>query len=249
MKKLMFAAALALGASCFAEEAIQSNIVGYHMYDLTYGFNIYTPVFEGASLTAIDIQDIKILESDGYGYDEIQILEDGVYQHSYYWWTVNGAADQGVEIDKDGWYTAKGVYVTEPVDLGDSLFIYADSDTLKAQVSGSVKLAGHTVQLSYGFNLVGNSTPNELNIQEIKLENTDGYGYDEIQILEDGVYQHSYYWWTVSGAADQGVEIDKDGWYTAKGVYVNEPIPAGMGLFVYSDSDGVKFCLPSPIAK
>ncbi len=190
----------------------------------------------------IDIQQLKLIDSEGAGDDQIQVIENGVYKGSYFWYTPAGTEDY---VNKEGWYNEAGDQLIDySLDFGDAVYIKASSDSIKVRTSGSVRFATLEVDLlPSGFNLVGNSTPNAINIQQIKLVGSAGTGDDQIQVIENGVYKGSYFWYTPAGTEDY---VNKEGWYNEAGdQLIDVSFASGEGLYVKSSSSGIKYKLPA----
>ncbi len=254
MKKLMFAAALALGATCFAE-SIESNVVGYQTYDLKKGYNTYAPVFESVnSASELSIQDIKLVGSDGGGVDLIRVLDDGNVTADYSWMTT----DDGAPVD--GWYnlalseTDENFFVKDSIPLGKGIYVYissviSDVKKVQIQLSGSVKLEPLTLNVPIGYTMLGNSLPVPVPIQNVKLNSSDGGGVDLIRVLDDGNVTADYSWMTTGDGAPV------DGWYnlslpeTDENFFVKDSLQPGQGLYLYVSSTGLSVTFSNSVTE
>jgi len=82
-----------------------------------------------------------------------------------------------------------------------------DAD-VELQTAGTVKQGTSVIKLPSGFNVVGNSTPNEIDLQKMKLLNAAGDGTEQIQIIEqDGSCSTIWTW------LNTDIGVEKDGWY------------------------------------
>ncbi len=265
MKKLMFAAALALGATCFAD-SIESNVVGYQNFTLNDGFTMFSPVFTSIEdENTIDIQEIRLICKDddydtGAGLDMLQTLnKNGGTYEKYYWVNQkNGFAYQ------DGWYT-KNLLNGDESDLqflvkktfkpGDGLWIKTIASQVEVSVSGNVKLNTTEFDLiENGFTAVGNCTPLPLKLQDIKLvaqegDFNTGAGLDMLQTLNvNGGTAKKYYW-----VNQENGFAYKDGWYTKNLLngdesdleyLADDTFQPGEGLWVKVISGKVKLTIP-----
>ncbi len=258
MKKLMFAAALALGASCFAD-SIESNVVGYNNYEAQSGFNLYAPMFTSTSGTTLKINDIKLIGAGGWGLDSIQTLdEDGIvdFERYYTWCNEYNTPDNSGVV---GWYhtmgTKQGQKVADDIILNASecLYVYIDGATAEAvdgivsvSCAGNVSLAKIDLPLGSGFNLIGNTKPVEVKVNDVKLVNVGGWGLDSIQTLdENGIvdFERYYTWCNEYNTPDNSGVV---GWYHTMGTRQGQKVAddvklqPGDGLYLYIDGATVE---------
>ena len=204
MKKIAIVASGLLWATgIFADGVSSQEIVGYQTKTIKAGFSLNTPTFTDVGSDGIDLSKFKLLNAAGDGTEVIQVLEqDGSCSTIWTWLNT----DAGVE--KDGWYdndTWKPISKT--VKLGQGYLMSVDAD-VDLQTAGTVKKNSSVVKLPAGFNVVGNATPCEIDLQNMKLINAAGDGTEVIQVLEqDGSCSTIWTWLNT----DAGVE--KDGWY------------------------------------
>jgi hypothetical protein len=244
MKKLMIAAAAAVCGSVFALES--ANIVGFQDYPLVQGYNLYSPVFEAVGET-MSLQDLKIKGESvtGSGANLICLLDsDGVAQGTIGWWMPSDGTgeENGCWFDGDNW-----CLVEETVAPGQGFYLYAEDAGLSIQSSGSVRLTNYSKELTKGYNLVGNTSPADLDIQSIKIvgEAVTGSGANLICLLDsDGVAQGTIGWWMpADGTGEEGgCWFDGDNW-----CLVEDTVAAGQGLYVYAEDEGLKLEFPTAI--
>ena len=245
MKKLMIAASAALCATVgFGLES--ANIVGFQDYPLVQGYNLYSPVFEAVGET-MSLQDLKIKGEavTGGGANNICLLDaDGVFQGSYGWWLPDDGTGEegGCWFDGDNW-----VLIEETVAAGQGFYIFANDADLSIQSSGSVRLTNYSKELDQGYNLVGNSSPADLDIQSIKIvgDAVTGGGANNICLLDaDGVFQGSYGWWLPDDGTGEegGCWFDGDNW-----VLIEDTIAAGQGLYIFANDAGLKIEFPTAV--
>ena len=226
-----------------------ANIVGYQNYPLEQGYNLYSPVFETVSGDAMSLQELK-LQGDavtGGGANNICILDsDGVAQSIIGWWTPDDGTgeDEGCWFDGDNW-----AIIEETIVEGQGFYIYAVDAGLTAQSAGAVKLTNYSKTLEVGYNLVGNCTPVDLDIQEIKIvgDTVTGGGANNICVLDtDGVAQGLIGWWTPDDGTGEegGCWFDGDNW-----AIIEDTVAAGEGLYIYAVDAGLSIQLPCALGK
>ena len=223
-----------------------ANIVGFQDYPLVQGYNLYSPVFESLNET-MSLQELKIKGEGvtGSGANNISLLDsDGVYQGSYGWWLPDDGTgeEEGCWFDGDNWCV-----IEDTVAAGQGFYIFANDEGLSIQSSGSVKLTAYSKDLAKGYNLVGNCSPADLDIQQIKLvgETVTGSGANNICLLDsDGVYQGAYGWWLPDDGTgeEEGCWFDGDNW-----CMVEDTVAAGQGLYIFAEDAGLKLELPCAI--
>ena len=114
-----------------------------------------------------------------------------------------------------------------------------------ADITSANVVGFQTYDLAAGFNLYAptfEGISKSLNIQDIKLIDAVGEGGESIQVLDNnGVYQGSYGWYSADTTG-----MDHDGWFDIDGAYDFYDIewPAGKGMYLYIQSEGVKLTLP-----
>lgn len=204
-------------------------------------------MFEAVSGT-LNLQDIKLVGDSitGSGANNICLLDaDGIFQGTYGWWTPEDGTgeEEGCWFDGDNWATIDDVELTE----GQGFYIYAEDADLSVLSSGAVKLTPYSRALDQGYNLVGNCTPADLDIQKIKLvgDSVTGSGANNICLLDsDGIFQGTYGWWTPDDGTgeEEGCWFDGDNW-----AVIDATISAGQGLYVYAEDAGLTITLPSAL--
>ena len=225
-----------------------ANIVGYQNYPLVQGYNLYSPVFETLNET-MSLQELKLQGETvtGSGANFICLLDsDGVYQGFYGWWMPEDGTgeEEGCWFDGDNW-----ALIEETIAPGQGFYIFAEDAGLSILSSGSVKLTAYSKNLDQGYNLVGNCSPADLDIQKVKIvgETVTGSGANFICLLDsDGVYQGFYGWWMPEDGTgeEEGCWFDGDNW-----AIIEDTIAAGQGLYVFAEDAGLNLELPSAIAE
>ncbi len=223
------------GNNPFPCSLFRGPVVGYQTYELQNGFNLFSPTFKKVNNTALSIQDLTLIGSNGRGADTIQMLDvEGNVGTQYSWRTRS--------VDEPGWYDDDtDELAVLSIFEGQSFYICTTKDDMKIQCSGSVSLTPTEVTLYNGFNLVGNCAPRDISIQEIKLVGSNGRGADTIQMLDiEGNVGKQYSWRTRS--------VDVSGWYDDDDdSYAVRTIKAGEGLYFCMTKDGVTVEMPSAI--
>ena len=224
-----------------SSQALESaNVVGYLDYNLAYGYNFFAPVFEKVDGTDLKLSDIALADA-GDGQSFIQIVTTaGALGAAYYWVSPDTTGEATWSwFDMDAW---------APVDFdltdGQSFYISAGTATAKAKVSGQVRDSVFSVPLAYGYNCVGNATPTDLDIQEMKLANA-GDGQSFIQVVTTaGALGAAYYWVSpeTTGESDWSW-FDMDAWAPVSGVtYL-----AGEGFYLSCGTANGTLELPSAL--
>ena len=232
----------------------------------TSGYSFIIPTFKdvGAGTASYDLQNIKLVGGYGdggtemiYVYNENASLTGDVYC----WGTVEDSAGD-MDYTVDGWYN--GQYGTELVTdvtlpLGTGLYLcLSDISTgAKVQYSGEVYQDSLEQTLeNAGYNMIGNSTPVAIDLQDIKLVGAYGdggtemiYVYNENASLTGDVYC----WGTIEDSAGD-MDYAVDGWYNGQygfDLVEGVTLQPGQGLYLcLSDiSAGAKLVLPNPMEK
>ena len=210
------------------------------------GYNLYSPVFKGISST-LSLQDIKIVGDSvtGGGANLICLLDaDGIFQGTYGWWLPDDGTgeEEGCWFDGDNWEVIEGT-----ISEGEGFYVYAEDAGLSVQSSGAVQLTQYSRALNQGYNLVGNCSPVDLDIQKITLdgESVTGGGANLICLLDaDGIFQGTIGWWLPDDGTGEeaGCWFDGDLWAVVEGT-----VSAGEGLYVYAEDAGLTIKLPSAL--
>ena len=222
--------------------AIESaNVVGYLDYNLASGFNFFAPVFEKVDSTEdLMLSDIKLADA-GDGASYIQVVTTAGALGSMYYWMASETTGEAEDcwFDMDGW---------APVDFalndGQGFYIYAGTATAKAKVNGQVRNNVFNVPLAAGFNCVGNSTPVDLDLQDMALTNA-GDGASYIQVVTTGGLLGAMYYWMASETTGEAEDcwFDMDGWAPISGV----TYPAGKGFYLFCGTSNGTLVLPSAL--
>ena len=235
-----------------------ANIVGYQsttpVNSSGYNFIIPTFVDVGANEAVYDLNNIKIVDGYGDGMTEILIGYDDAACLSgidYYW---NSEADTIMGPAEDCWVTemmgeTKAENVTIP--LGTGLYLSLGTDGAKVQYAGQVYGSAVTVQnLVAGYNMVGNSTPVEIDLNDLKIVDGYGDGMTEIIIGYDAAACLSgidYYWNsevdTIMGPAEDCWVTEMMGETKVEGV----KLQPGEGIYLNLGTDGAKLTIPSAL--
>lgn len=229
MKKLVFAAALALCAAANAEIA-SSTTVGYQQVPVIPGFVLFTPTFKGVGSDGLSLSDIKIVKSDGtasavMGGVLAQKMDDtGAYLDTYSY------------IEGYGWYGAEAGVT---IKTGEAICVNnGQGETVYFLVSGEVDMVNKNA-VPTGFVLWGNSTPVEIDLSEVTIVKEDGSASTVMgsvlaqKMDETGAYLDTYSY------------IEGYGWYGAEAGVTLAP---GESLCLNNGSgETVYLKVPSPI--
>ena len=219
-----------------------ANVVGYLDYNLAYGFNFFAPVFEKVDGSDLLLSDITLADA-GDGESYIQIVTTGGALGDTYYWTspsVTGESDWS-------WFDIMGTFM--PVDFalndGQGFYLYAATVAAKAKVNGQVRDEVFNVPLAFGFNCVGNSTPTDLDVQDMALASAgDGESYIQV-VTTTGALGDTYYWTSpsVTGEADWC-------WFDIMGTFMpasGVTYLAGQGFYLYCATATGTLVLPSAL--
>jgi hypothetical protein len=135
--------------------------------------------------------------------------------------------------------------------LGTGLYLSLGTDGAKVQYAGQVYGSAVTVQnLVAGYNMVGNSTPVEIDLNDLKVVDGYGDGMTEIIIGYDAAACLSgidYYWNTevdtIMGPAEDCWVTDVMGDTKVEGV----KLQPGEGVYLNLGTDGAKLTIPSAL--
>ena len=213
--------------------------MGYNTYTMHEGYNIYTPTFESVTATnkKLSIQDLKLINSEGWGTETIWVMNENgtaVTGETYNWQNTDMSG-----LDEDGWIDDTGALADVEITEGDGFYLLCDgTDGIQVQVAGSVKFGKFTHTMHEGYNLTGNFCPKTINIQGIKLTNTEGWGTETIWVMNENgtaVTGETYNWQNTDMSG-----LDKDGWIDDTGALADVGYKSGEGVYLLCDgTDGV----------
>ena len=183
MKKLMFAAAIAAIGTAFAVES--GNIVGYQEITVPNGYSMFTVTFKNPTNTVFDLTDIVVLNSAGLEMNDdksvtpsrqsrnkisvqkMNVSTGYLLDTNYRFTTLTGKGwCNGTTKLEAGEFTlqnGEGFAVTS-----------AQGDSVKFRVSGEVNLAPVSMAIPNGYSIIGNMTPNTVDLTSIKVLNSAG---------------------------------------------------------------------------
>ena len=232
-----------------------STVVGYQNTTLLKeGYNFIIPTFVNvADKTAeYDIQQVKLINCAGdgsemiVGYDKDACLNDKYY----FYYTEAGSSG---EYTIEGWYDAdddSAPVKNLTMPLGTGLYLACYDTGVAVQYSGEVPTFHQTNDLyCAGYNMIGNSTPVTIDLQDIKLVGCSGdgsemiVGYDKDACLSDKYY----FYYTEAGSSG---EYTIEGWYDAdddSAPVKGFRLAPGEGVYLCCYDDTVKFTLPDPM--
>ena len=186
------------------------------------------------------LSDISLADA-GDGLSLIQIVTTGGGLGASYYWVSPDTTGEATWtwFDMDSW---------APVDFaltdGQGFYLYSGTANAKAKVNGQVRNNVFRVPLASGYNCVGNSTPVDLDIQEMALENA-GDGLSLIQVVTTGGGLGASYYWVSPDTTGEATWtwFDMDAWAPVAGVtYL-----AGQGFYLYSGTANATLVLPSAL--
>ena len=200
---------------------------------------LYTPQFKDVGKTEIDIQSIKV-NGEGVGAETLQLVTAGGNVGDVYQWLLGEYNNDGV----DGWCNDEFDLIKNvTLKKGESAIIDVP-DVMDVTTSGEVETKDYTFKTVVGTLASGNFTYNKIDIQQVKLEGSEGFGSETIQFVTPGGNVGNVYQWLLGEYNNDGV----DGWCDDEFNIVHLDIEPGDGFLL--DSSGIfTVSLPSPFSK
>ena len=188
MKKIMFAAAVAAGMVAFGDAIESANIVGYQDIVVPNGYSMFTVTFKktGAVGYSFDVKDIQVLNSAGEVMDDtntgtptrrsrgkikIQKMDSSAGSlygdHDYKFNSQSGK----------GWCDGSASLSAGDLTLqnGEGFAVTStQGDAVKFRVSGEVVVTPISMAIPNGYAIIGNMTPNTIDVRDIKVLNSEG---------------------------------------------------------------------------
>ncbi len=182
------------------------NVVGYQEIATPEGYSMRVPTFKAINGN-YKVSDIKVTGAEGAGNDSVQkINADGTWGAKYCYLTMDGTGWL-----EDGWYKDDQVTPVDDEDvigIGEAFLASADSD-MTFTYAGEVLSGKPIVGVGAGYSMVGNPTPVQIRISDIKVTGAEGAGNDSVQkINADGTWGAKYCYLTMDGTGWL-----EDGWY------------------------------------
>ena len=172
--------------------------MGYQNITITPGYQLFTVTFKDVSNAQYDVQDVKVLNTDGTEYATLnkvriqKLSAAGEYGTTY-----------NYRLSKGGWCNGSTVLERGEVLFADGEGVALNNLTagdLVLQVSGAVNLTPVSTLVAAGsYQIIGNMTPVEVDIQDVVPYDGDTvYGtLNKIRIQKlgaDGEYGTTYNW-------------------------------------------------------
>ena len=176
------------------------------------GNNFVTTPFADVGYNTTDIQNIKLVGSQGYMGETFAIWEgvpSVVADTEFAWmgteWDENGIATKGM------WATYGGEEAAFSIPAGQAVTIFADPG-IGIENAGQVPLEKVEFTLAEGNNFTGNPFPAKIDIQNIKIVGSQGYMGETFAIWEgvpSVVADTEFAWmgteWDENGIATKGM--------------------------------------------
>ncbi len=260
MKELVtaFCAVAVALSTATAAEVVSQNVVGYQEVNgtATKNFVISTLIPVGSDGTTMKLGDIKANSHFVFAGDDIIIFDGFTKVARAYYLDATTAGKNNMD---EGWYDADKADDGDYVCINSMLlpygsgFIFNRSNEKAALVfSGEVNLAPTEIIGGSSKNYVGNCTPVDIKLGEIKVNSKFQFAGDDI-IVFDGFTKvaRAYY----LDATTAGKNDMDEGWYDADkaddGDYVciNNTVvaKAGDGFLFNRANDGAAVILPTPV--
>ena len=167
--------------------------------------------------------------------------KDAIFRGECYSWI---AEEMGAP-DGDGWYDSEWAKVTKSFPQGTGIYLNCPTEGAYLAYSGEVDSESQEHELALiGFNVIGNSSPVDIDLQDIKLIGAVGDMSEAIWIYDkDAIFRGECYSWIVE---EMGAP-DGNGWYDSEWAKVIKTVKAGEGLYLNCPTEGVKWTVPGPI--
>ena len=247
MKKILSAVAITALCATVANAEVSSGIVGYQQISVPSGYSLFTVTFQNVTNSVYDIQDIKVLTSDGAAYtvnNKVKMQKvstAGEYLTAY-----------NYRLSKGGWCQA-ATYVGEGVVTfadGEGVALYnGEATSVLLQVSGAVNLTPVSTAIpATSYKIIGNPTPVTVDIQDVipYLGEEICSANNRVKVQKvgtNGEYGTAYNW-----------RQSKGGWCQSATFIGRDAVTLapGEGLAVYNGEAGavtLKFPNPIPAAE
>ena len=212
----------------WAAEVVSSNIVGYNKVTVPAGMTILGQQFVAVGGEVQDIQEIKGEGLADGGMDYLLIWDGSAYSDYYYY-------TEADDINGDG-TAAWGNLDWEPVNVeiapGTGMW-------MNTQDASTVIFAGQVgseteVSVTAGLNLVTQTLPMDIELQDVKGEGLADGGMDYILIWDGSAYADYYYY-------TEADDINGDGtaaWGNLDWEPVEVTLKAGNGFWFSAQNDG-----------
>ena len=277
MKKLMCAIAAVSAGICLAD-VTSANVVGYQNKEVTPNtMNISCSTFlpVGTDGSKAVLGDIKANDTFAFAEDNLQLLTGtGGTLAQYTYCNEEWAAEFESTGLKVGWYDYEEISnwdweSTAPESKNNVELPFGSMFILQSGYEGAALIyAGQVLDADKEFeivpgtmNMLGNATPVDLTLGDIKANDTFAFAEDNLQTLTGtGGTLAQYTYCNEAWAAEFESTGLKVGWYdyeeisnwdwesTAPESKNSLPIPSGYGFIIQSGYEGAGIIIPSPLA-
>ena len=226
---------LALAISLFPiilpSATIQPFNVGYNSNELRSGSSGLVSQFVSTSGGAIDLQDIKCNDAASDSVSFMILDNIGLGGDSYYWVNWYEGEDGAESCWVDSEYAKVEGMTIQP---GQGLWVAGDSSEQIFQSAGQVGTADVAVQLRSGSTMTGNSSPVEIDLQDIVCTDNCSDSVSFMILDNIGLGGDSYYWvnWYEGEDGAESCWVNSD-FEKVSGM----TIQPGQGLWVAGDSE------------
>ena len=214
--------------------------------------NFKTVAFNTVGYNTADVQDIKLTGSQGYGGENFNIWEGlptPVQGVDFMW--VGTEFDPNTGLATDGYWMDMGTYgeAILSVPQGQAVVISA-TEGIGVQNAGQVPTEKVTFTTIAGNNFTGNPFPAAIDVQNIKLVGSQGYGGENFNIWEGlptPVQGVDFMW--VGTEFDPNTGLATEGYWMDMGTYgpAEYSIPPNQGV-VISAAAGITVEITPPYA-
>jgi len=211
-----------------------ANVVGFLEKVGTQGYSLYTPTFSDVGTDGIDIQNIKLKNASGDETEKITTFTAaGALNASYLY------LNETVGMEP-GWYNSNWEPIEEIVEAGKGFLVWNTAGTAAFEVSGEVAKGPLEIPVSLGYSIMGNSTPVEIDIQDIVLVGANGDETEKITTFTAaGALNSSYLYLNETVGMEPG-------WYNSNWEPIEETVQPGAAFLIWNTSaSNLKLKLPA----
>ena len=224
-----------LSLSLYAIIRDNENAVGYNTSQMINLNNFKTVAFTTVGYNTADIQDIKLVGSGGWGTEIFSVWEGlptAVEGAEFYW--MGTEWDESFSVATKGeWQDAVGGKAVFSIPQGQAVVISA-TEGINFQTAGQVPAEKVTFTTIDQNNFTGNPFPASIDIQNIKIAGSGGWGTEIFSVWEGlptAVEGAEFYW--MGTEWDESFSVATKGeWQDAVGGKAEYSIAPNQGVVI-----------------
>ena len=211
-------------------------VVGYQQNDVPKGCTMITPCFENVGGGNYAIDDFQLIGVDDTMATVQVVNEDGSWGTQGFWFNAYGDLPAG-------WFTDMTGLESAEISLkpGQAVFFYTSAEGAKAQSAGAVS-GVITNSVAVGCSMIGNATPVNVAIDDIKLLNVEDTMATVQVVNPDGSWGTQGFWFNAYGDLPSGWFTDMTGLEPAE-----ITLTPGQSVFFYTSATNGKVIIPSAL--